>query len=91
MIWRMGLSKGLVDRPRSRLVAGRTKVAPFSEMNCSTLGRGVALVGKDHLAGAQQAWLAFEEVPRHFTFVDLGVGQREGDRQSRRRGYQVQA
>jgi len=46
------------------------------------LGTGVALVGQDRLARArgQQFGLDLEEVPGDLAFVDLRIGEGEGDR-----------
>lgn len=51
----------------------------------------VALVGEDPLARAQQNGLGLEEVPGHLALVDLGVGQRKGDRQPSRGAHQMES
>ena len=54
------------------------------------LRRGVALVGQDHLTGADEIELDLDEVSDDLMLVSLGVGQGEGDRQARRRAHQVE-
>ena len=60
--------------------------------SCLELGAGVALVRDDRLAvtAGEQTVIALEEVDGDVAFVDLGVRQREGDRQPGRGAHQMQ-
>src|SRR5271170_6657926 len=72
------------------LVGGSDELDAVASQEGLELFGAIPLIREDPLSGAQQRGLGLEEVPRHLALVDLGVGQREGDGQPRRRAHEME-
>src|SRR2546422_10560168 len=89
MSWRSGFRNGLLARPfSSALLIGASRTderGPMIGEEGLELGRGVALVPHDLLAGTagKQVRIDLEHIPGHLTLIGFGVGQGESDRQAR--------